>query len=243
MTKMNRSGVGKASDYMKELLINLHISGYKLRRHIGKALRSRSEAIRNALARYNTLALQVVPPRPTLDFTEVLEYSQLGYFPFLKDSRYDVNAQPWASPLGRQAMDHYYTLQRAKESVVRIKIEARRLMTWMAEENIFYKDNIARLSHSNPDLAHALQLKYMHFCNVNIQHNRYLDALQDCDGFGDPLQMGISKKFLEQHPDRASRVLHLKAINHDLTSDSEVDEDEQDNDLNIAIDILASLSL
>ncbi|KAG6873569.1 hypothetical protein C0993_001309 [Termitomyces sp. T159_Od127] len=40
--------------------------GYKLRKHIGKALEGRSQAVRNTLDKYNAAARALSPPRPKL---------------------------------------------------------------------------------------------------------------------------------------------------------------------------------
>ncbi|KAF8483084.1 hypothetical protein JB92DRAFT_3132160 [Gautieria morchelliformis] len=49
-------------------------TGYKLWKHIGKALKSRSEAIRNAVKKYNYAAAMLKPPRPPLDVQTVLDH-------------------------------------------------------------------------------------------------------------------------------------------------------------------------
>ncbi|KAJ7740402.1 hypothetical protein B0H14DRAFT_2638071 [Mycena olivaceomarginata] len=48
------------------------IAGYKMRSHIAKALQARSKAIRNAIERYNKVALSMEPPMPTLDWDQIL---------------------------------------------------------------------------------------------------------------------------------------------------------------------------
>ncbi|KAJ7810225.1 hypothetical protein B0H14DRAFT_3090839 [Mycena olivaceomarginata] len=55
-------------------MIKVHQSGtgYKMRSHIAKALQARSKAIRNAIERYNKVALSMEPPMPTLDWDQIL---------------------------------------------------------------------------------------------------------------------------------------------------------------------------
>jgi hypothetical protein len=43
------------------------MTGYKLRKHIAKALQSRSQAILTALDSYNTAARALTPPRQQLE--------------------------------------------------------------------------------------------------------------------------------------------------------------------------------
>ena len=67
-----------------------------MRKHISKALIRRSTAIRTALDHYNRLAPRQKPPRPKLEYSEVISYSTLGDFSLLKASRADVLTKPWA---------------------------------------------------------------------------------------------------------------------------------------------------
>ncbi|KAG0695695.1 hypothetical protein DFH29DRAFT_984896 [Suillus ampliporus] len=114
LTKMNRSG-----------------TGYKMRKHIAKALQTRSAAIRTALERYNSAARTLSPPRQTLKWEEVVEYAFLADFDLLRNSREDVSQQQWATPTARQATNLYFKMCRAKEEITRLNIEIRRLVTYI----------------------------------------------------------------------------------------------------------------
>ncbi|KZV92759.1 hypothetical protein EXIGLDRAFT_597691, partial [Exidia glandulosa HHB12029] len=59
-------------------------TGYKLRQAIGKGLKSRSQAIRTAVARYNALAQELKPPAPTVDFATLMEWTELQEFELLR---------------------------------------------------------------------------------------------------------------------------------------------------------------
>ncbi|KAI6017015.1 hypothetical protein BKA83DRAFT_4465278 [Pisolithus microcarpus] len=69
LTKMNRAG-----------------TGYKLRKHIAKALQTRSTAIKVALDRYN------------------------NRLRLLRDTREDISQRPWAHPTARFAIDTYFKI-------------------------------------------------------------------------------------------------------------------------------------
>lgn len=59
------------------------ISGYKLRRHIAKALQARSQAIRTALQKYNALQLDSTRRAKSSAGTELLSiasYQNLTYY-------------------------------------------------------------------------------------------------------------------------------------------------------------------
>ncbi|KAG1806949.1 hypothetical protein EV424DRAFT_1474248 [Suillus variegatus] len=106
LTKMNRVG-----------------TGYKLWKHIAKALQARSIAIRSALTMYNSIASSMYPACKTLKWEEVVEYAFLADFDLLCDTRADVSQRPWASAAARRAMDLYFKMCRAREEIQRLNVE------------------------------------------------------------------------------------------------------------------------
>jgi hypothetical protein len=56
-------------------------------------MQTRSEAIRNALTRYNTEAAKLSPPRPKLSWKAIVEYSFLAEFDLLRECRVDIRTQ------------------------------------------------------------------------------------------------------------------------------------------------------
>ena len=95
-----------------------------MRKHIAKLLQSRSHAIKTALERYNVAAAAMCPPKPQLQWDQVVEYSFLSQFDLLRsDSREDISQRPWATPAGRLAMDLYFKVQRAHEEIQRLNVE------------------------------------------------------------------------------------------------------------------------
>ncbi|KIL53806.1 hypothetical protein M378DRAFT_43826, partial [Amanita muscaria Koide BX008] len=135
-------------------------TGYKLRRQIGKALQRRSEAVRNAINRYNIEAAKLTPPRPTLSWKDIVGYSFLGEFDALRLSSRGVQDQPWGLPAHREAMVKYFKLQRAREEVIRLNIEIRRLKTSIHDETTHTNKTIELLTQTNLDLAVELQLRW-----------------------------------------------------------------------------------
>ena len=93
------------------------LSGYKLRKHIGKVLQARSSAIKTALEQYNVAARALSPPRHTLTLEEVVEYTFLSDFQLLQDTREDISQCPWASPMARLVLDTYFKMCRAQEEI------------------------------------------------------------------------------------------------------------------------------
>ncbi|KAG1894669.1 uncharacterized protein F5891DRAFT_1130867 [Suillus fuscotomentosus] len=95
-------------------------TGYKLRKHIARALQTRSATIRSALNTYNNLASAVYPPRQILKWEE---------------TRSDVSQLPWSSPAARSGMDLYFKMCRAREEICRLNIKVHRLVTYIRDED------------------------------------------------------------------------------------------------------------
>ncbi|THU96506.1 hypothetical protein K435DRAFT_858460 [Dendrothele bispora CBS 962.96] len=87
--------------------LNLNQTGYKMRTHISNALQKRASSIYTMVRRYNTAALALDPPRPTLD---------------------------WSKPVIRETMKRHRRVLRAQEEIVRCNIELRRIHTSIVDE-------------------------------------------------------------------------------------------------------------
>ncbi|KIK24324.1 hypothetical protein PISMIDRAFT_10312 [Pisolithus microcarpus 441] len=116
LSKMNQSG-----------------TGYKLCKHIGKALQTCSAAIRTALTQFNTAAKNL--GQRTLEFDEVIKYAFLADFDLLRDMRQNILTRPWASPTARLTINTYFKLCQAEEEVVHLNVEIRCVVTYLADED------------------------------------------------------------------------------------------------------------
>ncbi|KDQ10626.1 hypothetical protein BOTBODRAFT_97552, partial [Botryobasidium botryosum FD-172 SS1] len=133
----------KALDHLERLMVqrlfeleksNMRATGYKLREQIAKGLRERSEAITNALAHYNDLGKKLKPPPAELKWKEMVEISFLGDFTLLRNCRVDIREAEWANPTIRRAIVAWQETLRAKEEIIRVGVETRRLHTWIYDE-------------------------------------------------------------------------------------------------------------
>ncbi|KAJ7369220.1 hypothetical protein DFH08DRAFT_619916, partial [Mycena albidolilacea] len=66
--------------------MNQSQTGYKMRKHIAKALQARSKAVKNAIKNYNAAAILLDPPMPHLTWEQVVEYAFLADFDILRDT-------------------------------------------------------------------------------------------------------------------------------------------------------------
>lgn len=85
-----------------------------------------------------------------------MDATTLADFDLLRDSRQDIRQQPWTQPSRREAMNLYFGIKRAKEEILRLNIEIRRLVTFMIDD---HKD-FHRAISTNIDPALGQELSY-----------------------------------------------------------------------------------
>ncbi|KAJ7094070.1 hypothetical protein B0H15DRAFT_921826 [Mycena belliarum] len=173
--------------------VNMAGTGYKLRKHIAKALQVRSKAVKASIDRYNAAAVAMTPPKVTLTWEQVVEYAFLADFDLLREGREDIRAEPWALPAGRAAMDQHYKLLRADEELKRLNVEIRRLVTHIADEEAFLEYHEDRLEEEgNLALAHQVGLYRMERGRFDTLHLVRLGKLSTERGFTGSISPGVS---------------------------------------------------
>ncbi|KAG2342409.1 hypothetical protein BDR05DRAFT_976534 [Suillus weaverae] len=199
LTRMNRAG-----------------TGYKLRKHIAKALQTRSVAIRTALNTYNTIARSMHPPRRMLKWDEVVEYAFLADFDLLRDTRADVSRHPWSSAAARSAMDLHFKMCRAREEIERLNIEVRRLVTYIRDEERYLRECEDQLKDTSQALAHQITIHRNTRGRFNSRHLKRLYDILKLPGFSGTLTPGVSA---DTSPGKSANV---------DTQDDLDDEEEED---------------
>ena len=225
------------------------ILGYKLRKHIAKALQVRSKAIQSALDKYNAIATAMQPPRRTLKWEEVVEYAFLSDFDLLRDTRQDVSKLPWASPMARRATDLHFKMCRAKEEIRRLNIEIRRLITYIHDEERYLRECENQLKTLHPGLAHQVSQSNVRG-RFTLKHLKRLRDIAALPGFSGTLVVGESIRKVQGEsssnasvclPTRMSRDSSMDATDFsrsiDVTDTQNDLEDEQDAE-DLAEDVL-----
>jgi len=169
----------------------LVLLGYKLRTHIAKALQRRSDAIRAALARYNQQAAKLKPPRPSLSWKQIVDYSFLGEFDILRHSRTDIRTEDWAKPGRRELTTKHMELCRAREEVERLNVEIKCLRTAMRDEALEYRDAISTTSKTDLPLASELRRRWGLRRAIHALHERRLAQVMSGSGFTGSMELGV----------------------------------------------------
>ncbi|KAF7371636.1 hypothetical protein MVEN_00019100 [Mycena venus] len=185
LTKMNMSG-----------------TGYKLRKHIAKALQTRSKTIRAALHRYNEAAKSFSPPRHQLTWQEVIDFTFLSDFDILQDPEGNAAIRPWATPGARELMDTYFKIKRAREEIDRLNIEICQLVTYIKDEKEFLLSKEAEVRQTDPDLAFFIRCYHLQRGRFDTVHLKKLIAFVKEAGpkFTGTLEPGVRRQIVEPEP-------------------------------------------
>ncbi|KAJ7745015.1 hypothetical protein DFH07DRAFT_776919 [Mycena maculata] len=192
----------RALDHLEGLVVahmfelaKCHMSGtgYKLRKHIAKALQARSKAIKAAIVRYNDATEAMEPPMPTLNWEEVVECAFLADFDLLREGRQDIRQEPWALPAGRAAMDQHFKLLRADEEIQRLNVEIHRFVTYMVDEEAFpaWEEGCLR-TEGNEGITQQVRLLWMERGRFTSLHMKRLVKLSKLPSFTGSILSGVS---------------------------------------------------
>ncbi|KAG1794598.1 uncharacterized protein HD556DRAFT_1431927 [Suillus plorans] len=152
---------------------NMAGTGYKLCVHIGKAIKTRSKAIQSALTEYNQLASSMEPPAPHLEWNDIVNYGFVSEFDLLKlaySQHPEILSKPWTVPGNREVAVKYFKILRAREEIVRLNVEVRRLRTAISDGDTRLRSCISRLHNSDPDLSAEIEEIHRDRLRVDAVH-------------------------------------------------------------------------
>ena len=234
--------------------------GYKLCKHIAKALQARSQAIRNALERYNAAATMLSPPHSTLCWDEVVQYAFLADFDLLRETCQDIRERAWARPAACVAMDQHFRIIHAEEEILRLNIEIRRVITHLQDEEHSLQTKEDHLQQTDPTLAYQLHRYRLERGHFNELHWQRFQKLAVMLGFTGTLEPGnaVDKALLDGIGGKSNST-HDRPSSGDNSSCSEVqgpqdhpdvdvgqsieedDEDDEEEETRTHIDMLTAI--
>jgi hypothetical protein len=119
-----------------------------------------------------------------------MDATTLADFDLLRDAHQDIRQQPWTQPSRREAMNLYFGIQRAKEEIIRLNVETRRLITFMIDDHRNYYRTIAANIIVDPALAHELSRQWEYHNNIHSQIASRLRQTSQLKGFTGTLLPG-----------------------------------------------------
>ncbi|KAJ7025076.1 hypothetical protein C8F04DRAFT_1212968 [Mycena alexandri] len=212
--------------------MNLSQTGYKLRKHIAKALQVRSQAIRNALNSYNTAAKSIVPAGRQLSWSEVIEYAFLADFDLLRKPSELGEVRPWSTPAARLLLDKYFKIERAREEIRRCNIEIRRVITSIRDEKAFLTAKENELQESDPGLAWCIRRYRFRRERYDLVHMERFQKLAKQAGsqFTGTLEPGPSGMEGVVETGRQEDEIQAQALAREMEAVGASEDEEEDDD-------------
>ncbi|KAG9123416.1 hypothetical protein FRC07_014972 [Ceratobasidium sp. 392] len=149
--------------------------GYRLRMHVMRAINTRSAALKSALDRYNSAAAKAGLDQMSWD--KITKASILADFDLLRGSRTGILEQEWALPGNRRATEEYQRIIRAKEEILRLNVEIRRVHTAISDERRELPEVVKQVAAASPELHWAVHRYVERRLKVNDRIMRELNIL------------------------------------------------------------------
>ncbi|KAF8332248.1 uncharacterized protein EI90DRAFT_3122689 [Cantharellus anzutake] len=156
--------------------------------HADRHLREANEAVESTRAALATLGLalpamsrtrpwvpgsperlEAIALRQQRDYNHLLddlEHRAISHIVILR-GRDDVREKPWAKPLLRKATRAWHKLQRAREEIDTVRLEAHQVWTSMENEEAWLRGAIENTRSTNPALARYISATSQYRLNVN----------------------------------------------------------------------------
>jgi hypothetical protein len=205
-----------------------------MRVQIAKHLKTRSRTIRSALDTYNKAAKALNPPRQTIKHSELMDMAFLSQFDLLCYSRRgaDLRGKPWADPATRILTDKYFELLRAKEEIVRLNIEWRRMKTWLVDERALYIRAIKSLRASGDHLlADTVQQRWKEVQGMHQVISHWLERTQELSKFSGDSSRGCAVNPEKVNPELQSTIADTTGeVDDDLNAATAAREDDSLDD-------------
>lgn len=200
-----------------------------MRQHIGNAMKNRSKTLLSALNDYNQAASELKPPRKLLKWDDIMAYTYLSEFDFLKDSSEEIMEKPWAKPVVREGMSEFFKLLGAKDELERLHVEIKRLLTKMKEEEDYYAEAVRQAHPSHPELALQIQLHGMERHQFHIIHRKRLKGIQKLKGF-DRQNIHFFQPGVGVRRQTASAVEEYNSAEGDVRDTNASDDEDEDEE-------------
>ncbi|KAF8309317.1 uncharacterized protein EI90DRAFT_3140792 [Cantharellus anzutake] len=166
---------------------------YKTRQRISQLIGKRSRTLHSTLEKYNTAAAAMIPPKPSLTWDDITHPDFPSTVELLR-GRDDIRSCEWAQEHFRAATRAWASLQRAKEELVTIGVETRRILTSMRDEELQLKVTIEAMAASNPTLASYISMAFKWRVEANAHLRKKLSRLESHPYYRSPCGTGTSAR-------------------------------------------------
>jgi hypothetical protein len=132
----------------------------------------------------------MVPPRPLLSWESVIAAVNLADFDLLKSTRQDIRKLDWAQPANREGMVMYFKIKRAKEEIIRLNVEIRRLLTFLYDDHVDHYRAVCANLITDPTLAFEVSTRSQYRNKIHEEIVKRLLQTSRLPGFSGSLFHG-----------------------------------------------------
>lgn len=205
-----------------------------MRTHIVKSLQTRCKAIQNAVNNYNKAAAELIPPRPSLDWTKASHYAFLEDFELLRDTRHNI-----------RAMKQCQRIKRARKEIFNCNIEVPRLHTHVLQESTQLLDRVTSLQAEGSPIAGAVGEFVVRRRRANAHILGRLQLIHELEGYTGLKEPGVRVGHSTTVPPQNRDQDQAAIVDGDADEDVDDldDDDEAQGDYGGLITFLSELSL
>jgi hypothetical protein len=106
------------------------------------------------------VAQELDPPRPSLEWKQVIEYTFLADFDLFRDTNRSILDKPWSNPIAHNATTTYFKICQAYEEITRLNVEICCLLTFMEDEENYLNMHVQQLEKTDPLISFQIQQMY-----------------------------------------------------------------------------------
>ncbi|KAF8312768.1 uncharacterized protein EI90DRAFT_3137116 [Cantharellus anzutake] len=150
-----------------------------------------SMALHSTLEKYNSAAAALIPPKPSLTWDDITHPNFPSIVELLQGCD-DIQSCEWAQEHFREATCAWIKLQCAKEELVIIGIDARRILTAIRDEELQVKETIEAVTASNPVIASYISMTFKWRIQANAHLHKKLSSLEHRPNYLSPCGPGTS---------------------------------------------------
>lgn len=178
------------------------------------------------------------PPAPHLEWNDIVNYGFISEFDLLKlaySQHPEILSKPWTVPGNREVAAKYFKILRAREEIVRLNVEVRRLRTAISDGDTRLRSCISRLHNSDPDLSAEIEEIHRDRLRVDAVHQVRLDCIESLVGFSGKRGRGIHVNldmdlYLDLTP--IAEAEEMTRIHDEANGTAEDDDIAADDELN-----------
>ena len=184
----------------------------------------------------------MVPPRPLLSWESVIAAVNLADFDLLKSTRQDIRKLEWAQPANREGMVMYFKIKRAKEEIIRLNVEIRRLLTFLHDDYVDHYLAVRANLMADPALAFEVSTRSQYRNKIHEEIVKRLLQTSRLPGFTGSLFHGDRQgrnPFLNvdvPSPFWMTGILGITEVEIDVVEEEDVGT-VGDHDTNFGVDI------